>query len=107
MSTLEITLVGSESSTIAVNPNLAAQVIDLGVAVGPQGPAGPTGASAYQIWLAQGNTGTETDFLNAISSKLAGRSVVAPSLAAGDALVYTGSNWINENQTLLTDGGNF
>ena len=36
---------------------------------GPQGPAGPAGAngqdglSAYEIWLSQGNSGTEADFL--------------------------------------------
>jgi hypothetical protein len=39
---------------------------------GPQGPAGPAGAdgqdglSAYEIWLAEGNAGTMTDFLNGI-----------------------------------------
>ena len=40
--------------------------------VGPQGPAGADGQdgqdglSAYEIWLAQGNTGTEQDFLNGL-----------------------------------------
>ena len=40
--------------------------------VGPQGPAGADwqdgqdGLSAYEIWLAQGNTGTEQDFLNGL-----------------------------------------
>ena len=43
---------------------------------GPQGPAGATGTqgvagtnglSAYEIWLQQGNTGTQTDFLNSIT----------------------------------------
>ncbi|MDA7762950.1 hypothetical protein N8927_07140 [Crocinitomicaceae bacterium] len=40
--------------------------------VGPQGPAGADGQdgqdglSAYEIWLAQGNTGTEQDFLNSL-----------------------------------------
>lgn len=42
---------------------------------GPQGPQGPQGAqgepgmdglSAYEIWLAEGNTGTEHDFLNSL-----------------------------------------
>ncbi|MEN9302842.1 MAG: hypothetical protein RL264_1271 [Bacteroidota bacterium] len=51
-------------------------------AMGPQGPAGQNGTngvngtngingqnglSAYEIWLAQGNTGTESDFLTAIT----------------------------------------
>ena len=36
---------------------------------GPQGPAGNDGAdglSAYEVWLSQGNTGTEGDFLNSL-----------------------------------------
>jgi hypothetical protein len=33
---------------------------------GPQGPAGQNGQSAYDIWLAQGNTGTQQDFLNSL-----------------------------------------
>ncbi|MEY2869891.1 MAG: hypothetical protein RIR01_2393 [Bacteroidota bacterium] len=36
---------------------------------GPQGPGGAkgdTGLSAYQVWLAQGNTGTQQDFLNSL-----------------------------------------
>ncbi len=41
---------------------------------GPAGPAGPAGAdgadglSAYQIWLGEGNTGTEADFLASLYS---------------------------------------
>jgi len=40
--------------------------------VGPQGPAGADGQdgqdglSAYEVWLSQGNTGTEQDFLNSL-----------------------------------------
>tara|TARA_B110000285_G_scaffold231004_1_gene298670 strand:+ start:332 stop:1660 length:1329 start_codon:yes stop_codon:yes gene_type:complete len=40
--------------------------------VGPQGPAGADGQdgqdglSAYEIWISQGNTGTEQDFLNSL-----------------------------------------
>ncbi len=37
---------------------------------GPQGPAGNDGAdglSAYETWLALGNTGTETDFINSLT----------------------------------------
>jgi hypothetical protein len=45
-------------------------------AVGPQGPAGTNGLSAYQIWLNQGNTGTQQDFLN--SSGNSGSSAVSP-----------------------------
>jgi hypothetical protein len=38
--------------------------------IGPQGPAGANGTnglSAYEIWLQQGNTGTQADFLNSIT----------------------------------------
>jgi hypothetical protein len=38
-------------------------------APGPQGPAGQNGSngqSAYDIWLSQGNTGTQQDFLNSL-----------------------------------------
>jgi uncharacterized protein (TIGR02145 family) len=34
---------------------------------GPQGPAGQNGQSAYDIWIAQGNTGTVQDFLNSLT----------------------------------------
>lgn len=37
-----------------------------GGSVGPQGPAGK---SAYQIWLDEGNTGTEEDFLNSLKGE--------------------------------------
>lgn len=33
---------------------------------GPEGKAGEDGKSAYQIWLDQGNEGTEQDFLNSL-----------------------------------------
>lgn len=33
---------------------------------GERGPAGKDGKSAYQIWLNQGHTGTEQDFLNSL-----------------------------------------
>ncbi len=32
--------------------------------VGPAGPSGAVGQSAYELWLAQGNTGTVQDFLS-------------------------------------------
>jgi hypothetical protein len=36
-------------------------------AQGPQGPNGDPGLSAYEIWLNEGNTGTEQDFLDSIA----------------------------------------
>jgi hypothetical protein len=35
-------------------------------ASGPSGPQGVAGQSAYDLWLAQGNTGTAQDFLNTL-----------------------------------------
>ena len=33
------------------------------------GPPGPQGDSAYEVWLSQGNTGTEQDFLNSLEGE--------------------------------------
>jgi hypothetical protein len=38
------------------------------VSNGEQGPRGGHGKSAYQIWLDQGNTGTEADFMETIGA---------------------------------------
>ena len=37
--------------------------------VGPEGPAGADGKSAYQIWLEAGNEGSEDDFLNSLKGE--------------------------------------
>ena len=37
--------------------------------VGPEGPAGADGKSAYQIWLEAGNEGSEEDFLNSLKGE--------------------------------------
>jgi len=39
---------------------------ETGVA-GPQGPAGPDGKSAYEIWIAQGNNGTQQEFIDSLT----------------------------------------
>ena len=63
-------------------------------APGPQGPVGPSGlqgakgdlgSSAYQVWLDNGNVGTETDFLN---------DLVGPQGPAGPA-GFPGSAGVN------------
>ena len=63
---------------------------------GDQGPQGPTGAdgqdglSAYEIWLAQGNTGTEQDFLDSLQ---ANSNTFNPTYISNISLVnYTGQN---------------
>lgn len=54
------------------------------VAPGPQGPRGLDGGV--------GLGGIPTSFQN---------------IRAGDLLMFDGSNWTNENQTQIIDGGNF
>ena len=44
-----------------------------------QGPQGPAGQSAYEVWLAAGNTGTQDDYL---------ASLIGPPGPQGDAFTY-------------------
>ena len=37
---------------------------------GPTGPTGATGQSAYDIWIANGNSGTQQDFLNSLQGAI-------------------------------------
>jgi hypothetical protein len=49
--------------------------------VGPQGPAGQNGTngpSAYDIWLSQGNTGTQQDFLNSLQGAVGATGAIGP-----------------------------
>ena len=64
---------------------------------GPQGPAGANGnngLSAYEIWLQQGNTGTQTDYLNSITGPQGATGVQGP---AG----VNGTNGIDGKNTLV------
>lgn len=62
----------SAGSGIIIDANNEISVNPDSLPAGPTGPAGPAGAagadgeSAYEIWLDQGNTGTEQDFLNSL-----------------------------------------
>lgn len=47
--------------------------------IGPEGAAGPDGESAYQIWLAQGNTGTEADFIQSLQAPAVNQLVLMDS----------------------------
>jgi len=49
---------------------------------GSQGPIGSPGSSAYQVWLSEGNVGTETAFLNSLVGP---QGPVGPAGAAGSA----------------------
>jgi hypothetical protein len=69
---------------------------------GEQGPAGANGLSAYEIWLEQGNTGSEQDFMNSLT--------LPEALSTGDIIYWTGSNYSvlpigSEGQVLTVSGG--
>ena len=69
--------------------------------VGPQGPAGADGQdglSAYEIWLAQGNTGSEQDFLN---------SLEGPQGPAGNGISNTTDNGDGTFTITYSDGSTF
>lgn len=53
---------------------------------GPEGPQGPTGAdgkSAYEVWLEQGHTGTEDDFLNSLEGPQGPQGETGPAGETG------------------------
>jgi hypothetical protein len=66
---------------------------------GPQGAAGEDGLSAYGIWLNNGNSGTESDFLNSLQGPPgpqgeqgpAGLPGEVPEIVAGDNITITTS----------------
>jgi hypothetical protein len=62
-------------------------------AQGPQGPAGANGQSAYDIWLAQGNTGTQQDFFNSLQG--------APGIAGVNGLDGSSAYdlWVTQGNT--------
>jgi hypothetical protein len=68
-----------------------------------QGPRGPRGLSAYEIWLTAGNQGSVTDFLDSLKA-----SVDLSSVTFEDPLEYNEkTNTIRVLKEKITDGGNF
>lgn len=57
---------------------------------GSQGPNGPPGSSAYQVWLSEGNVGTEAVFLNSL---IGPTGTVGPAGPAG-GIGLNGTNGI-------------
>ena len=56
---------------------------------GEQGEPGETGASAYELWLEEGNTGEKADFLADLgTSALATRYQSPPGIATDNANIY-------------------
>ena len=69
-------------------------------ATGPQGPAGQNGTngqSAYDLWLAQGNTGTVADFLNSLQGPEGVQGNTGPQGIAGT----NGLNGSNGQNTVV------
>ena len=72
---------------------------------GPTGPAGPAGAagadgkSAYQVWLDQGNTGTEQDFLNSLQGAPGATGPTGPTGAAGADGESAYEIWLDQGNT--------
>src|SRR5690554_6091498 len=62
------TLVDNGDGTITYT-NENGDVVTVDLAEGPQGPPGEDGKSAYEIWLAAGNTGTEQEFLDSLKGE--------------------------------------
>ena len=52
-------------------------------AVGPKGDDGKTGESAYQVWLGNGHTGSEEDFLNSLKGEKGDKGDQGPQGKAG------------------------
>lgn len=62
-----------------------AREVDLGSIIGPQGETGPTGKSAYQVWLAQpGNAGkTETQYIASLKGAKGDTGATGPQGPTG------------------------
>ena len=73
-------------------------------ATGSQGVQGAAGLSAYQIWLNQGNTGSQIDFINNLNSNITQGTTI------NQMLYWNGSNWttlnpgINNQVLSITNG---
>ncbi|URC22127.1 collagen-like protein [Serratia phage vB_SmaM-ChuuTotoro] len=59
----------------------------------PVGQVGPEGKSAYQVWIAAGNTGTVQDYLNSIKGEKGDTGPVGPKGETGSA--GTNANVLN------------
>ena len=86
---------------------------------GPSGPAGPAGQagndgqdgadgvdglSAYQVWLNQGNTGTENDFLSSLEGNDGQDGLLIDGTAEGNTPYWDGNDWVTSSAFLYNDG---
>ena len=85
---------------------------------GNDGINGADGASAYEVWLSLGNTGTETDFMNSLTGPqgpaglngadgINGVDGLLPNgTAIGNTTFWNGTEWVVNDQNLFHDGTN-
>lgn len=64
---------------------------------------GPRGQSAYETWLAQGNTGSEQDFINSLSGD---KTYVHDQIAASASWNITHAMGKYPSVTIVDTGGN-
>lgn len=86
-----------------------AREVDLGSIIGPQGETGPTGKSAYQVWLAQpGNAGkTETQYIASLKGAKGDPFAIAKTFASVSAMNSGfSSDGVKEGQFVMIDTGN-
>lgn len=93
-------VLGSATAEIVVETSTSQVVIEAQptrtldiAAVGPQGPRGEQGPQGPQ-----GVPGT---------AAIGGLPTEITDIQPGDLLIFSGSVWVNENKTTISDGGNF
>lgn len=64
MTRISFTLISSIPVSFGIHETIKLQATQAGLAIGPQG------LSAYEVWLAEGNVGTEEDFLNSLRCQI-------------------------------------
>lgn len=67
---------------------------DINLGVQARGPKGEDGKSAYQTWLDQGHTGSESDFLQAIQGKTGKDGLSAYQEAQKNGYSGTETEWL-------------
>ena len=70
---------------------------------GPEGPQGEEGESAYQIWLNEGNTGSESDFLDSLEGPAGEDGMLPEGTDIGNTTFWDGNEWVVDNSNLYHD----
>jgi len=70
---------------------------------GPEGPKGEEGESAYQIWLNEGNMGSEADFLDSLQGPAGEDGMLPEGTDIGNTTFWDGTEWVVDNSNLYHD----